>query len=117
MKQVIVVRKDLNLRKGKIAAQAAHASVKSVVGSSGSVYPDSKINLWLETGMPKIVVGCNTEDELFQLVSKAKESSVRFTIVKDAGNTEVEPGTITCCAFGPDEDHKIDMITGDLKLL
>lgn len=117
MKQVIVMRKDLNLRKGKLAAQAAHASVRSIVSSGGTVYPDTRVNLWLETGMPKIVVGCNTEDELFQLVSKAEETSVRFTIIKDAGSTEVAPGTITCCAFGPDEDHKIDVITGDLKLL
>lgn len=107
----------MNLRKGKIAAQAAHASVKSVLTSSGNVYPDSRVNLWLKTGMPKIVVGCNNQDELFQLASKAEENGVRFTMIQDAGNTEVEPGTYTCCAFGPDEDYKIDKITGDLKLL
>jgi PTH2 family peptidyl-tRNA hydrolase len=117
MKQVIVVRKDLHLRKGKIAAQVAHASVRSVVTTGCNIYPDSRVNLWLETGMPKIVVGCNTQDELFQLVSKAEETGVRFTVIKDAGNTEVDPGTITCCAFGPDEDYKIDRITGELELL
>lgn len=115
MKQVIVVRKDLTMRKGKMACQVAHAAVMSLVNNPPEYNP--RMKLWLETGMAKIVVSCENIDELFQIISKAKEMNVITSLIKDAGLTEVPSGTPTCCAIGPDEDHIIDEITGDLKLL
>lgn len=101
------------MRKGKLAAQVAHASVNSVLNR----VTDPRVKLWLETGMAKIVVGCDSQDELFQLIEHTQMLYVPFTVIKDAGLTELEPGTMTCVAIGPDEDFKIDKITGELKLL
>jgi len=112
MKQVIVVRKDIQMRKGKLAAQVAHASVESVV-----VMGIANVKEWLNEGMTKIVVGCDSEDELFQLYNKARENGVSAFIIQDAGRTEFKEPTYTCVAIGPDEDNNVDHITGDLKLL
>lgn len=117
MKQVIIMRKDLTLRKGKMCAQAAHASVASIVGTIADNSAHAKIDKWLQDGMTKIVVGCNSEDELYQLAGKSRELGLITSLIKDAGMTEVEPGTPTCCAVGPDEDHLVDQVTAHLKLL
>lgn len=118
MKQVIVVRKDLSLGKGKIAAQVGHACVKSITQyldmDNGW---DDNVNDWLGDGMSKVVVACNSEAELLQLTSKAKELGLSTALIQDAGLTQVDEGTYTCVAIGPDEDHLVDEITGHLKLL
>lgn len=113
MKQVIVVRKDLTMRKGKLAAQVGHACVKSVIDNE----LDERIEYWLKDGMSKIVVGCNSLDELFQLIGKARELNVMDSLIKDAGLTEFKQPTYTCVAIGPDEDELVDQVTGHLKLL
>lgn len=115
MKQVIVVRKDLNMRKGKLAAQVGHACVTSVIEYKPEIYPEVK--LWLYTGMAKIVVGCESLDELKNLEVLAKQAGLLITRITDAGKTEFTEPTVTCLAIGPGEDHKIDEITGELKLL
>ena len=121
MKQVIVVRKDLTMRKGKMAAQVAHASVKSILTSEDGEYNDpdydEKVQEWLADGMAKIVVCCDNEDELFQITGKAKEYGLMTNLIKDAGLTEFKEPTYTCVAIGPDEDYKVDQVTGHLKLL
>ena len=114
MKQVIVMRKDLNMRKGKMCAQAAHSSVQVVL--MNHMY-DDRIRHWLNEGMPKIVVGCNSEEELLQLVGKAREHGLMTELIRDAGKTEFKEPTFTCCAIGPEEDSKVDKITGELTLL
>lgn len=113
MKQVIVMRKDLGMRKGKMCAQAAHASVKSVLGYEFN----KRVGTWAEQGMPKIVVGCQSEDELFQIYQKAKEADLPVELICDAGKTEFKEPTYTCCSIGPADKDDIDYITGGLKLL
>lgn len=104
------------MRKGKLAAQVAHASVNSVlINASGTL--NKYIEEWLVDGMSKIVVSCNSEEELFQILSKAKEFNITTNLILDAGKTEFKDPTYTCVAIGPDEDYLIDQITGDLKLL
>lgn len=120
MKQVIVFRKDLQCRKGKVAAQVAHASVGVVSGVLLECDDDWKRNQiedWINQGMPKIVVGCESEDELMQLQEQARINYVMSYLVKDAGKTEFKEPTFTALAIGPDQDEKIDKITGHLKLL
>lgn len=110
LKQVIVVRKDLELSKGKMCAQVAHASISS--------YEKSKFKKgWIEQGQKKIVVECENEAELLKIFEKAKKENLPVALIQDAGLTEIPPGTITCVGIGPDDEKKIDMITRNLKLL
>lgn len=117
MKMVIVMRTDLNMRKGKMCAQAAHAAVTSVISLMRKV--DDNLIQWLDTGQKKIVVGVGSEKELYDIRTKAAlAGNITFHTVVDAGHTEFhDTPTITCIALGPDTDENLDPITGDLKLL
>ncbi|ADL57883.1 aminoacyl-tRNA hydrolase [Methanothermobacter marburgensis] len=112
MKQVIIVRSDLKMGKGKIAAQACHASI----GSFKKTDPD-KIRRWEIDGSKKVIVSVKSLDELLEIYESVKDSGISYYLVRDAGHTQIPAGTITCLGIGPDEDEKIDKITGDLKLL
>ncbi len=111
-KQVILVRQDLNLPKGKLAAQAAHASVETVLKSA-----EKAVKTWRKQGMPKIVLKIKDEKELLKYFQMAKDAGLVAALITDAGHTVVEPGTNTCVGIGPDEEEKIDKITRDLALL
>ena len=112
MKQVIVVRTDLKMGKGKLAAQVAHASVAAFL--KAGFFAKRK---WLRQGMKKIVLKVSSEKELLEIYRKAKKLKLPCELIRDAGLTQVEPGTITALGIGPAEDEKIDKITGNLKLL
>lgn len=107
-----MIRQDLKLPKGKMAAQAAHASVEAVLKSDTKV-----IRKWHEEGMAKIVVKVRDEKELVKYFQRAKEKGLVTALITDAGRTVVEPGTKTCAAIGPDEEGLIDEITGKLNLI
>ncbi|MDP3699124.1 MAG: peptidyl-tRNA hydrolase Pth2 [Nanoarchaeota archaeon] len=111
-KQVILVRQDLNLPKGKLAAQCSHASVEATLKSS-----EKKVSAWRKQGMPKIVLKVKDEKELLLYLQKAKDEGLTTALITDAGRTVVAPGTKTCGAIGPDEEKKIDGVTGKLSLL
>lgn len=110
LKQVIVVRGDLKLGKGKLAAQAAHAAV-----SAAEISKFKK--QWITEGQKKVVVKCKSIDDLLEIYQKSKISAIPTSLIQDAGLTEVPPGTITCVGIGPDEEERIDKITKNLKLL
>lgn len=112
-KLVIAVRTDLDMSVGKTAAQVAHAAVMAVLAGLGT--PD--LEKWLLQGQTKVVVGVPSLEELQQRVARAQQAGVRPSLVADAGHTELEPGTESCCAFGPASDVALDPITGDLPLL
>lgn len=112
LKQVIVVRTDLKMGKGKLAAQVAHASIAAFL--KAGFFARRK---WLVQGMKKVVLKAESEKELLELYEKARKKKLPCTLIKDAGLTQLEPGTITALAIGPAEDEKIDEITGHLKLL
>lgn len=114
-KMVIVVRKDLKMGVGKIAAQVGHA----VLGCFRIACAKNMmtVHLWDNCGTPKIVVGCNNAEELHELINKANKENIVNYLVTDAGRTEVPSGTETCCAFGPELVNKINLVTGDLPLL
>lgn len=112
MKQVIVVRTDLKMGKGKIAGQVAHASVRAYRESG--FWAKRK---WFKKGEVKIVLKVKSREELAKVVEKCILERVKPVGVRDAGRTQIEPGTLTAVAFGPVEDEVADKITGDLKLL
>lgn len=120
MKMVIVMRTDLNMRKGKMAAQAAHAAVTTVqwIDKYGTKVQQSKKAQWLAEGQRKIVVGTASLEDLDALTVKALTADLNFEVITDRGDTEFHGvPTVTCVALGPDEDENLDPITGDLRLL
>jgi len=110
-KQVIIVREDLNISCGKLCVQVAHASLEAAMLSDPEI-----VNKWREEGAKKVILRVKNEEELLKYYKLAKESGLICVLIRDAGLTELEPGTITCIGIGPDEEEKIDKITGNLKL-
>jgi PTH2 family peptidyl-tRNA hydrolase len=125
IKQVIVMRKDLNMRKGKMVAQGAHASMKVFfnrmyrINDKGYATDFSKeMEEWMESSFTKIVLGVDSEQEILELGEKARENCIPFAIITDNGTTEFNGvKTITCIAIGPEEESKVNEITGNLNLL
>lgn len=135
-KQMIVVRRDLKMRKGKIAAQAGHACVNAVLMAlskenlldkirfgeneivlTGEVNAEIPVCQWFLNGEAKICVYVDSEEELLEIDRKAKEAGILCALIRDAGHTEFhgEP-TFTCLAFEPQLPEKVDPITGELPL-
>lgn len=109
-KQVILVRDDLKLPKGKLAAQVAHASVGAMIKSH-----KDDIDRWRKEGMKKVVLRVKDLEELLSYKKLAEDAGLMSSIIEDAGHTVVEPGTITCLGIGPDKEEKVDKVTGKLK--
>jgi len=112
MKQAIIVNESLKLPRGKLAAQAAHASVSAFL----SAHPNER-RAWLEEGMPKVVLAVSDEQEVIQHYQEALAANLPAQLIRDAGKTVVAAGTITCAGIGPARDSDIDQITGLLKLV
>lgn len=112
LKQVILARQDLKLPKGKLSVQVAHASLDAAMRSDRK-----KVNEWLEEGGKKVVLKVENEKELFSCKQMAEREKLVTALIKDAGKTTIEPGTITCLGIGPDEEQKIDKVTGKLKMM
>ena len=131
-KQVIVVRKDLNMRRGKECAQAAHASMKVFfdrmrqetyehAGSSEGVRwvcdMTPEMETWKQGIFTKIVVSCNSLAELLKLQRQAEDAGIPCAVIEDCGRTEFDNvKTVTCLAVGPASPEKVDAITGHLPL-
>ncbi|MDI3482264.1 MAG: peptidyl-tRNA hydrolase, family [Candidatus Methanomethylophilaceae archaeon] len=114
-KMVIAVRDDLKMSKGKTAVQVAHAAVNCSLISSKS---DKKLfKAWYDEGQKKVALRVNDLEELFVLKYKAESERLVSSVITDAGQTELAPGTVTCIGIGPAEEEIIDRLTGDLKLL
>lgn len=132
IKQVIIIRKDLKMRRGKEIAQGSHASMSfllkdvlepidytSTYEAKGKFIANmvSEVDKWLETGQTKICLQIHSEEELLELHKKAKEMGLRSNYITDAGRTEFNGvPTITSLAIGPNKSEDIDKITGHLKL-
>ena len=118
IKQVILVRRDLQMGRGKAAAQAAHASCEAVfrILEGGSERWRRWLEEWRREGQAKIVLRVESLDELTRLLAEAERRSLPTSLVRDAGRTQLEPGTVTAGAIGPAPAEEIDRITGHLKL-
>jgi PTH2 family peptidyl-tRNA hydrolase len=124
-KQVIVMRKDLGMRKGKMIAQGAHASLKVLTDRKRSADAESyTIDLtpamaaWLTGRFTKVCVSVDSEEALVAVVERARAANVPVALIVDAGKTEFHGvPTKTCCAVGPAWSDEVDAITGELPLL
>ena len=118
-KQVIVMRKDLNMRKGKMVAQGSHASIAFLTRKLEKNENLTELQKkWLDDSFVKVCVGVDSEQELLAINDKAIALGLECHLVTDKGLTEFNGiPTITCLAIGPDFSEKIDSITGYLKLL
>ena len=124
MKQIIVVRKDLKMSAGKLAAQVAHASVTAIMRKMGHdvdkgilrLSMASPINVWYEQSQTKIVVAVNSEEELRDLYRDVNETELPCSLIKDEGRTELGEPTYTAVAVGPGAPMLVDRFTGNLPL-
>lgn len=114
-KQAIVVRTDIKMQKGKTAAQVAHASLTAAEETKRK--RNEVFKKWWESGQKKIVLKTSNLEKLLGLVKIAEKEDIIYSIIEDKGLTQLPPSTTTCIAIGPDEEVKIDRITGNLKLL
>ena len=108
----MVVRTDLKMRKGKIAAQCCHGAIGAYKKS-----PLDKVRKWENEAYAKVVLKVQTLDELEELKKIADEKGIVSYLVVDAGRTQIPTSSVTVLALGPDEDEILDEVTGDLKLL
>ena len=119
-KQVIVMRRDLGMRRGKEIAQGAHAAMiwlADRIRQPGGDFTEAE-RRWLDGAFTKVCVRVDSEEELLEVVRAAREAGLTAHLVVDAGRTEFHGvPTPTCCAVGPDFAERIDPITGHLKLL
>jgi len=137
VKQVIVIRKDLKMRKGKMCAQAAHAAMKVLLDRMKvteyakestiwegcyvwhmTVFESEPMMMWLKGAFTKITVSVDSEEELLALKEKAEDAGILCALIADAGKTEFKGvRTNTALAIGPEWASKLDELTGHLKLL
>jgi len=124
VKQVIVMRHDLKMRRGKQMAQAAHASMSFICDRLRQKQQLSMVDFtaaqqaWLQGSFAKICCRVDSDDELLQVFDRAKSAGLEVHLITDSGKTEFHGvPTRTCLAIGPDEADKIDEVTGHLQLL
>lgn len=141
-KQMIVVRRDLKMRKGKIAAQAGHACVEAVLMAlaqqqrldqvrlvqddhgtpvfatvAHAPQDESALTRWFDAGVAKVCVYVDSEQALLDLAQAGRERGFVVSLIQDAGFTEFHgQPTYTCLAFEPLAPEQIDPLTGDLPL-
>ena len=125
IKQVILIRKDLKMRRGKEIAQGSHASMEFLANQIRHHNPNESVDLklndiemtWLKGGVAKVCLRVNSEQELFQYHQQAQDAGLKSFLIRDSGKTEFQgQPTYTACAIGPDLTEKIDSITGELTL-
>ena len=115
LKMVFVINHELKMGKGKIAAQVGHAAVKATL-QSGEHRPEL-LDAWLSTGQKKVCVKADDVRQLEQIEHQAKHHQILISKIHDAGHTQIPAGSYTVLALGPDEEEKLDALTGELKLL
>ncbi len=115
VKQVIVVRQDLKLSKGKLAAQVAHASL-GAYRNALKTHPNI-IEEWEYCGEKKIVLRVDNLAQLHEIKVKAGQMKLPLCLINDAGRTELPAGTTTALGIGPAKETDIDKVTGHLKMV
>lgn len=114
-KMILVVRNDLKMGKGKIAAQCGHGAV-AAYQQAMSRHP-GQVRAWENSGCAKIAVRVDSKDELLRVRQQAHARDLNVCMIRDAGRTQIEPNSITVLAIGPARVRDIDQVTGALKLL
>ena len=114
-KQVILIRTDLKMGTGKKCAQSCHASLSSA--DLVRIKNKDVWKKWKNTGQKKVVLKISGMEELNEIVSNLEKKEILFFLVRDAGLTQLTPGTTTALGIGPALSKTLDKVTGDLKLL
>jgi peptidyl-tRNA hydrolase, PTH2 family len=112
MKQVIVVNDALGLPEGKLATEVAHASIAAFLAAS----PEAQ-RQWLDEGMPKVVLRCDSEAQVVGLHSLADRAGLPAQLVRDEKTSAAPPGGVTCLGLGPADNTKLETITGNLRVV
>ncbi|SDQ41807.1 peptidyl-tRNA hydrolase Pth2 [Natronobacterium texcoconense] len=111
MKQAIVARTDVGMGQGKLAAQVAHASLSAYEKAERRTQ-----DRWKQGGQKKVVLKGESERQLHELSEIADSKGIANALIRDAGHTQLEPGTVTALAVGPAEEDIVDRVTGELSL-
>jgi PTH2 family peptidyl-tRNA hydrolase len=114
-KMVLCVNMSLGMQKGKIAAQCGHATLGSFMMAND--YSPSAVDCWFDEGQAKIALKVPKEEDIFELLEKAKLSGLATCLVEDEGRTQIAKGSRTVLAIGPAPNKKIDELVSHLKLL
>jgi len=113
VKLVLVARTDLGMGKGKVAAQVAHAAVAAVLRTLDT----ADFAEWIREGQPKVVLKVGSEEALLEVCAAADDAGLPVEVIRDAGRTQLDAGTLTCCAIGPAPIEQVDRVAGTLSLL
>ncbi|KAG8160228.1 hypothetical protein KVR01_009764 [Diaporthe batatas] len=123
-KLILVVRTDLGMTKGKIAAQCGHAtlacfkSISKAAQAAGPSSPAAKLlKRWERYGQAKVALQTKSADEMHELMAKARSLGITAEVIADAGRTQIDPGSLTVLGVGPAPKSAVDQVTGHLKLL
>jgi PTH2 family peptidyl-tRNA hydrolase len=114
-KQVILIRTDLKMGTGKKCAQSCHASISSA--DLVRIRNKEVWKKWKNAGQKKVILRVSGMEELKEIVLKLEKNNIPYFLIKDAGLTQLAPGTTTALGIGPAVSESLDKITGDLKLL
>ncbi len=115
LKQVIILRMDLQMGKGKMVAQGAHASIEAYLDAVSKT--PALAHKWHAQGMRKVALKVESEKELVSMFQAAKDYELPCALITDAGYTQIEPGSKTAVGIGPAKAELLDRFTGQLKLL
>ncbi|SPP75934.1 probable peptidyl-tRNA hydrolase 2 [Drosophila guanche] len=117
-KLALVVRSDLKMSKGKTASQCAHAAVMCYQNAAqGSAEQSATLQRWCRMGQPKVVLRVESFEQLNNLERQAQKANVVSALVRDAGRTQIDPGTATVLGLGPASGAELDKLIAHLKLL
>ncbi len=110
-KMVIVMRSDLKMSKGKLAAQAVNCAF------AAKKKDPRGFDKWYSEGQKKVVLKVDSLERLYEIKAIVDANSINNSLITDAGRTEIAPGSVTCIGIGPSTDAILDKITGELSML
>jgi peptidyl-tRNA hydrolase, PTH2 family len=114
-KQALIIRLDLNIGRGKMAVQCAHAAVSAA--QEARIHFPQWWKSWLEEGQRKIALKAPDLETLLHLENTARRNGLPVYLVRDRGLTQIPPDTVTCLGIGPAPSNLVDNLTSDLSLL
>ena len=119
LKMVFLVRQDLKMGAGKIAAQVAHAAIGLYddIFEGENIYQKNALDYWFNLGQKKVVLKADNLNIMLEVVKKCKELKLQYCMITDAGHTQIPAGSVTVLGIGPDISEKINKVTGTFKLM